>query len=1550
MSTPTGAVNAGNPLSGVKRALNGRPTGLPGSQPSFRGNRVAPENTPKAPKLANGNRQNAGTNVTIPYAFVCPLEMLDQWCGRLAPGDVCFSSRYPISFMGSNSGANAKRAAYGGPTQTVGRIIGLDGMNKLQHGATAPRGWVLGENVFECDPGHAFKVVRTESFGGDTETAQLRSGASLNDFYVPTKATNKSAKSIEESHARTGTFRISVLNEHQLQGVVLSNDEPGVTTSSGKRDATIFNVCIAGKAMVNNGFCHYDGENIDQDGNVVLSPENQPVPGSNPIVGARTVETQPRGSLEVERHMSRPLYTMGTTTDSSGNVNTHGAGWLPQGSYDWVSAFTGGYSQYPVQCFDRQIAPSSDVYIGLVAIKLSETQLKLLTNDKGGTYNTDANLEYYYYQWLPFSSRKAYLLEEVTQLRAKRDFYAAAIIDAGVAADAQALAAAKARLKATEAALRAIKVVDSNGDRRSGTRNYGLDQDPFDAVRLNDMKLMVGAWRVGRVTDVAAARYSAYAGGPADTGFALTVQVKLMWHPLCPVPNRGGAEYKSPIEGTRDAKFYADIRRLRSTFYRGELQYLDQDGKYPQVEDPSKPGTKMDNPIAKGMHKQYMDVLMGVSDAVGNSMSPSLRTVFGPLVVGSEYLPPTSNDCGYEYSTPKDLFDEIERETDGAVVYQKLSAPEATVTEKVIDFVKELKMATQVREDALSPESTVSQTVLLLRQAVQKKIAEHDAKFAPANKAFADVEAAVTTLRRLEKAYLSALQKSNAPTAQIEVDDDPAVNANKQEFEVAELKAALDLVNENGNFASLLSELDAKLIAYAGWSTTGAEGDVEQTALKELQQLDPEWTEADARAENASLPEAERAEARAERERLTNEIKKVMVPLKTRHEKLSNLSTPSQYRKYFGSAPFTSTSDPDTASVANQTVGDAEESYKEARQQLAVYKTQMLAGKAEEEREHAGDSYGKALFHLKGVNDPNFDLAQALLSVQAAEGAAVAANNALDEAKRIQQEVDDEAYNMQQLLQDAIDDAVTTAGDAYTSAQFSAANARAEYEQALAQYGAPAAAPLVFGGLTFGEEDLSKLRVVEIKSILGQVGGAQTPLAGDTIADYQKKARAQFEVADGALTAINAVVDLLVDKRDGEQDRQAALSKYLQYINDLFGNAFGDGALYEKAVELVAKKTKRTPESIKKQFESGDNIPAEFGEFQQSFTNMRLSQNTYYVFGDRDPDTDEVVTDGLEQKADKLLTDQAAVLVEVYNDAQAALASTVGEAEAKFAVSNSGAIADMKSSLVAVSKDTMFLKLQESLEVASMLTEATRTQQNDFGTFAAETVKTEEAYSKTVASVDALNAGLKEQYESAVYEFYIVGPDPVSVNTSDAGIFALLAAVVAKVTFPPPSPTPEQGGGQKSSVDGSRTWSFLDQRVPSSAPRALLASAASTAAATSTTTPSSRPVLAPSAAAATASAPAAPAAPRTPAPPSGMLATMAARAASASGSTSGSASASASASAAPATNKRAAEAAPAAAPEPPAKTSSRAGSSASAETAKNAKDPKSFSKPKRGGK
>ena len=62
-TTPTEA-----PQTGVKRALSGNPTSVPGSLPAFRGRKVSdPERDIKVPKLTQGNRPNEGSNIAIPY-------------------------------------------------------------------------------------------------------------------------------------------------------------------------------------------------------------------------------------------------------------------------------------------------------------------------------------------------------------------------------------------------------------------------------------------------------------------------------------------------------------------------------------------------------------------------------------------------------------------------------------------------------------------------------------------------------------------------------------------------------------------------------------------------------------------------------------------------------------------------------------------------------------------------------------------------------------------------------------------------------------------------------------------------------------------------------------------------------------------------------------------------------------------------------------------------------------------------------------------------------------------------------------------------------------------------------------------------------------------------------------------------------------------------------------------------------------------------------------------------------------------------------------------
>ena len=450
MSNPGLApIQAGNPLAGVKRGLSGRPGSSVGGLPAFRGRRVEPGSSVKAPKLNNGNRPNRGTNITIPLARVTPLEFLSTFCGRVAPGDVVFTSKTPISFMSGAHAVPDSRAALGQAHAHVTRIVGIDGMNKILFGPTSPGGkWVEGINCFRATPDRAHEVVRAGwhnddvlvndprhdavqglvvgrggtlldasdkivpspdmdrdrralalSYGGKTDfkhvdpdqvydTAKkkmttlktLRKNAGEDSVSggkfeaLDDRATGIASDYAHETDLlRCGRFRIAALNEFTVDGVVISNDEPESFTSNGAIDATLFNLCISGPTMCNNGFLSYDGAYADalpaaadlrnptevRDGSdpyerdesgaiKVDARTGDPVLKRGGDVGnirsglnRRTVEAHPRGSLESERHMEVPI--------SRGAAANGGSPWLPDGVHDFVAAFTGGYTQFPQQ-------------------------------------------------------------------------------------------------------------------------------------------------------------------------------------------------------------------------------------------------------------------------------------------------------------------------------------------------------------------------------------------------------------------------------------------------------------------------------------------------------------------------------------------------------------------------------------------------------------------------------------------------------------------------------------------------------------------------------------------------------------------------------------------------------------------------------------------------------------------------------------------------------------------------------------------------------------------------------------------------------------------------------------------------------------------------------------------------------------------------------------------------------------------------------------------------------------------------------------------------
>ena len=215
MATPVDAVND-EPLHGgargVKRPLQGNPTSVPRNAPAFRGAPGEPGDRVRAPAIETKNRHDRGTNVTVPYSRLVPWDTLRD-AGRISPGDVVFTSRMCVG------------AAHYAPTAAPTRIVGVDWMNRQLGNTTdpatpAPAQWTPGFNVLLG--GRSVQKGKVVIYPGDVACDNWRECALLRGWCV--------------------------------DGVVLSNDEPGVYYGSGKHDAQLFNIAVQGVASVNNGY------------------------------------------------------------------------------------------------------------------------------------------------------------------------------------------------------------------------------------------------------------------------------------------------------------------------------------------------------------------------------------------------------------------------------------------------------------------------------------------------------------------------------------------------------------------------------------------------------------------------------------------------------------------------------------------------------------------------------------------------------------------------------------------------------------------------------------------------------------------------------------------------------------------------------------------------------------------------------------------------------------------------------------------------------------------------------------------------------------------------------------------------------------------------------------------------------------------------------------------------------------------------------------------------------------------------------------------------
>lgn len=190
--------------------------------------------------------------------------------------------------------------------------------------------------------------------------------------------------------------------------------------------------------------------------------------------------------------------------------------------------------------FDRRVETMNTLYVGLRAYELSVEAKRQVTTSTGekrfSESDSDAALKgtsMYFFQYLPFSSRVAHVIQSVTDKHAElaRDTIATTT---GVDAASISAAEIKAFMARPEEAREgrakaALKVGAIKQQTATSLPSAHFDTANYDPIRSEDMWAMIGAWSVGRVLDSKAAVHERYAGGPRDTAFSCIVDVNVAW-------------------------------------------------------------------------------------------------------------------------------------------------------------------------------------------------------------------------------------------------------------------------------------------------------------------------------------------------------------------------------------------------------------------------------------------------------------------------------------------------------------------------------------------------------------------------------------------------------------------------------------------------------------------------------------------------------------------------------------------------------------------------------------------------------------------------------------------------------------------------------------------------------------------------------------------------------------------------------------------------------------------------------------------------------------
>jgi hypothetical protein len=334
---------------------------------------------------------------------------------------------------------------------------------------------------------------------------------------------------------------VPFLTEWALDGVVLSNDQPEAyySDSSNKRDGQLFNIGIQGVCAVNNGF-------VDEKGMGQLARD--------------------AGRLFAPGYMDH-------RTQSYGDDKTQN-----NQSFDFAASYQGPqYHLYPLQMFDRQIRPMQELFVGLVATVI-EVPYKNVLDTYDSAYNAhkivmrDANKAKNQREQLiqtrdRSTSSPTEKANAETRL-ANLEIRLAALLNQ-IAEFEKAHSAAKKMLKDRDTFRQmewwdndnntpkvgegvptkhfhtfkfitfssgqlfdldnTIDVMAPEGEPKMSKRRR-VDSDPYESeAKIEDLQRLVGAWHVGKVLDMKAAKMPYFEGGPVETGYRVSVNLNIEW-------------------------------------------------------------------------------------------------------------------------------------------------------------------------------------------------------------------------------------------------------------------------------------------------------------------------------------------------------------------------------------------------------------------------------------------------------------------------------------------------------------------------------------------------------------------------------------------------------------------------------------------------------------------------------------------------------------------------------------------------------------------------------------------------------------------------------------------------------------------------------------------------------------------------------------------------------------------------------------------------------------------------------------------------------------